>query len=276
MRSVKLLATLLLVMGTQLFALGAELAVLRNDRRISFNHKEEMGTITRLYMGQDSSSYLDIQTDSIASFEKDETPAPEPVSAQVPAPASATTTQPAVPAAKVDLDQLVRDASSKRQIDPDFINSVIKAESNFHPRAVSPKGAQGLMQLMPDTAARLGVNDPFDPRANVEAGTAYLSELLTLYNNDPIKALAAYNAGAHRVEQYHGVPPYRETRAYIARIVKDFNAKKLAQMKAAKTQAAAPAAKKPNSAKTARSGGAKRRPVQQASAATAPSSPAAE
>ena len=281
MRSYKLFATLLLVMGTQLSALGAEVAVLQNDRRISFNHKEEMGTITRLYMGQDSSSYLDIQTDTIASFEKDETPAPEPAPAQAPAPVTATTTQPVTPA-KVDLDQLVRDASSKRQIDPDFINSVIKAESNFHPRAVSPKGAQGLMQLMPGTAARLGVSDPFDPKANVEAGTAYLSELLTLYNNDPIKALAAYNAGAHRVEQYHGVPPYRETRAYITRIVKDFNAKKLAQMKAAKTQAAAPvpaatapAAKKPNSAKTAKSGATKQRPVQQAAASTQPS-PAAE
>ena len=275
MRSFKLLATLLLVTGSQLSALGAEIAVLRNDHRISFNHKEEVGTITRLYMEQDSSSYLDIQTDTIASFEKDETPAPEPVSAQAPAPVAATTTQPAAPA-KVDLDQLVRDASSKRQIDPDFINSVIKAESNFHPRAVSPKGAQGLMQLMPGTAARLGVSDPFDPKANVEAGTAYLSELLTLYNNDPIKALAAYNAGAHRVEQYHGVPPYRETRAYITRIVKDFNAKKLAQMKAAKTQAAAPAAKKPNSAKAAKPGTARQRPVQQASAATTQSSPAAE
>lgn len=274
MRSFKLLAVLLLVTGTQLSALGAEIAVLRNDHRIPFNHKEETGSITRLYMEQDSSSYLDIQTDTIASFEKDETPPPEPVSAPAPAPAAAAAIQPVAPA-KVDLDQVVRDASSKRQIDPDFINSVIKAESNFHPRAVSPKGAQGLMQLMPGTAARLGVNDPFDPRANVEAGTAYLSELLALYNNDPIKALAAYNAGAHRVEQYHGVPPYRETRAYIARIVKDFNAKKLAQMKAAKTQAA-PAAKKPGAAKTAKSGAARQRPVQQASAATTQSPPAAE
>src|SRR5438309_8413648 len=274
MRSFKLLAILLLVMGTQLSALGAEVAVLRNDFRISFHHKEEIGSVTRLYMGQDSSSYVDVQTDSVAAFEKDETPAPEPVSAQAPAPIIATTTQPAVPA-KVDLDQVVRDASAKRQIDPDFINSVIKAESNFHPRAVSPKGAQGLMQLMPGTAAKLGVSDPFDPKANVEAGTAYLSALLTLYNNDPIKALAAYNAGAHRVEQYHGVPPYRETRAYIARIVNDFNAKKVAQMKAGKAQAAAPAAKKPNSAKTAKSGTTKQRPVQQASATTQ-SSPAAD
>ncbi|HEY6305270.1 MAG TPA: lytic transglycosylase domain-containing protein, partial [Candidatus Angelobacter sp.] len=124
------------------------------------------------------------------------------------------------------------EASSRHQLDPDFVNSVIKAESNFQPRAVSRKGAQGLMQLMPGTASQLGVADPFDPQANVEGGTAYLSQLLDLYHNDAIKALAAYNAGPNRVDQYHGVPPYMETRAYVARIVRDYNAKKRAQMKA--------------------------------------------
>jgi soluble lytic murein transglycosylase-like protein len=127
---------------------------------------------------------------------------------------------------------MVREASSRHQIDPDFVNSVIKAESNFQPRAVSRKGAQGLMQLMPTTASHLGVNDPFDPQANVEGGTSYLSQLLDQYHDDPIKALAAYNAGPQRVDQYHGVPPYLETRAYVARIVRDYNAKKRAQMKA--------------------------------------------
>ena len=127
----------------------------------------------------------------------------------------------------------MREASSKNRLDPDFVSSVISAESNFKTHAVSKKGAQGLMQLMPSTAAQLGVADPFDPKANVEAGTAHLSALLDLYNNDPIKALAAYNAGAHRVKQYNGVPPYRETRDYINKIVRDFNAKKRAQMKAA-------------------------------------------
>jgi soluble lytic murein transglycosylase-like protein len=92
------------------------------------------------------------------------------------------------------------------------------------------------MQLMPATAALLGVSNPFDPKANVEAGTAYLSQLLDQYNNDPIKALAAYNAGPQRVQQYHGVPPYRETKAYVARIVRDFNAKKKAQAKASQTK----------------------------------------
>jgi soluble lytic murein transglycosylase-like protein len=120
---------------------------------------------------------------------------------------------------------------------------VIRAESNFKPHAVSKKGAQGLMQLMPSTAAQLGVADPFDPKANVEAGTAHLSALLDLYNNDPIKALAAYNAGAHRVKQYNGVPPYRETRDYINKIVRDFNAKKRAQMKAAAAANASTATK---------------------------------
>jgi soluble lytic murein transglycosylase-like protein len=131
-----------------------------------------------------------------------------------------------------DLDQVIREASRKNRLDPDFVSSVIKAESNYRPTAVSRKGARGLMQLMPATATQLGVSNPFDARANVEAGAAHLSALLDKYHDDPIKALAAYNAGAHRVKQYNGVPPYRETRAYISKIVRDFNARKRAQMKA--------------------------------------------
>ena len=126
----------------------------------------------------------------------------------------------------------MREAAAKNRLDPDFVASVIRAESNFKPHAVSPKGARGLMQLMPSTAAQLGVADAFDPKANIDAGTAHLNSLLNLYHDDPVKALAAYNAGAHRVEQYHGVPPYRETRAYVSKIVRDFNAKKRAQRKA--------------------------------------------
>ena len=228
----------------QLSAFAGQIAVLRNGFSIRFDHKEQIGTSTRLYTG---TGYVDIGSDQIASFEAEETPvAPEPqVAAQAapqplaPAPTQASTAANntvAVPKAlqkNVDIDQLVREASSKNRLDPDFVSSVIRAESNFKTHAVSKKGAQGLMQLMPSTAAQLGVADPFDPKANVEAGTAHLSALLDRYNNDPIKALAAYNAGAHRVKQYNGVPPYRETRAYINQIVRDFNAKKRAQMKAA-------------------------------------------
>lgn len=233
----------------QLSAFGAQIAILRNGFSIRFERKEQNGNSVRLYTG---TGYLDIASDQIESFDVDETPVtPAPISPEL-LPAA----QPAVPQApapsqaaaqprsteNIDLDQLVREASSRNRIDPDFVSSVIKAESNFKTRAVSKKGAQGLMQLMPGTAAKLGVADPFDPKANVEAGTAHLGALLDQYHNDPIKALAAYNAGAHRVQQYNGVPPYRETRAYIAKIVRDFNAKKRAQMKtAAVTKAAAPA-----------------------------------
>ena len=127
-----------------------------------------------------------------------------------------------------DLNEVVKAASGTYHLDPDLVNSVIRAESGFNVRAVSPKGAQGLMQLMPQTASELGVQNAFDPQANVEGGTRYLRELLERYDFDLIKALAAYNAGPQRVEQYGGVPPYYETKAYVARIVRDFNKKKLA------------------------------------------------
>jgi soluble lytic murein transglycosylase-like protein len=117
------------------------------------------------------------------------------------------------------------------------------------------------MQLMPQTANDLGVNNSFDPDANVEGGTRYLRELLERYDFDIVKALAAYNAGPKRVEQYRGVPPYYETRAYVARIIRDFNRKKLAEQRAAAGAAKATkkkpvthstaAAKEPSNADTA-------------------------
>jgi soluble lytic murein transglycosylase-like protein len=108
---------------------------------------------------------------------------------------------------------------------------VIRAESAFNHRAVSPKGARGLMQLMPSTAANLGVEDSFDPAANVNAGARYLRELLAQHHNDLVKALAAYNAGPGAVQRHRGIPPYRETINYIRRIINDYNRAKLAQQK---------------------------------------------
>src|SRR5205823_5165366 len=130
---------------------------------------------------------------------------------------------------RAELNNMVAGAGERHQIDPDFINSVIRAESGFHNNAVSKKGAQGLMQLMPRTASQLGVANSFDPNSNVEGGTKYLRELLEKYNYDVPKALAAYNAGSRRVDQYHGVPPYFETQTYVAKIIRDYNRKKLAQ-----------------------------------------------
>jgi soluble lytic murein transglycosylase-like protein len=202
-------------------ACASEIAMLRNGFSIRHERHEEIGAITRLYLSADGSNYADVPTEQIEHFEKD-----------------LFTAQPATITSNPDiLNQAIAASSERHRIDPDLITSVIHAESSFNPHAISPKGAQGLMQLMPQTASRLGVNDPFDPQANVEGGTRYLRELLVRYNFDLIKALAAYNAGPLRVEQYGGVPPYRETRAYVARIVRDFNSKKIAERKLAAASA---------------------------------------
>ena len=218
-------------------ALGTDLAILRNGFSIRHERRETVGGATRLYLGSDK-GYIDIATDQIERFEKDLSPAVAPAALSVSAPTVAAVVVPARMAKPQslkpqDLNQVINTISDRHHIDPDFISSVIHAESGFNPRAVSPKGAQGLMQLMPGTASKLGVSNAFDPRANVEGGTRYLTELLQRYNFDVIKALAAYNAGPLRVQQYGGVPPYQETRAYVARIVRDYNRKKVAQRKAA-------------------------------------------
>jgi len=185
-------------------------AVLQNGFSIHHLRRETLGETTRLFVSSEASSYIDVPSAQIQSIEE----------VQV---ADKVVAHPVV-----SISDAVNAASDKHQIDPDLINSVIRAESGFNPHAVSRKGAQGLMQLMPDTATKLGVKDAFDPTSNVNAGTQYLRDLLVLYHGDMVKALAAYNAGPQRVAQYHGVPPYHETRAYVAQIVRDFNRKKIA------------------------------------------------
>ncbi len=232
--------------------LAGDVAVLRNGFSIRHERREVVGDITRLYVSADGSSFVDVPTAEIEHFEA----APELPATGSGLPASGVQFQSSpfdklragllpkdarnqVPRAAlgfapnpINLNDVVNSASGRYRLDPDLVNSVIKAESGFNARAVSPKGAQGLMQLMPGTASALGVPNAFDPRANVEGGTRYLRELLERYNFDLVKALAAYNAGPLRVEQYKGVPPYYETRAYVARIVRDFNKKKAAQQSA--------------------------------------------
>ncbi len=206
------LAVLVIVLA--IGAQAAELAILRNGFSIRHQRREVIEGITRLYLTAGKNDYVDVPTDQIERFEIEEAPVPP---ADTPSPA---------PAASVP--DLVNRASDRHLIDADLINSVIHAESGFNPRAVSNKGAEGLMQLMPETASGLGVKNSFDPAENINGGTRYLRELLELYNNDLIKALAAYNAGPKRIAQYHGVPPYYETRAYVARVIRDFNRKKVA------------------------------------------------
>jgi len=232
MLSLRKLGILLTGLLLSVPAFCSELAILHNGFSILHTRRETVGSVTRLYTGTDSSSYVDIASDQIDHFEQ------APNLPDVRVHAASVPTQ--------NLDDIINSISGRHHIDPDFINSVIHAESGFNQHAVSRKGAQGLMQLMPQTANQLGVADAFNPGDNVEGGTRYLRELLERYNFDAVKALAAYNAGPARVEQYGGVPPYAETRAYVGRIVRDFNKKKLAEKKeiAAKQAAATKPIKK--------------------------------
>ena len=190
---------------------AADLAHLRNGFTIRHDRREVIGDKTRLYT---AGGYVEVPTAEIVDYEHDDTPEQAPVATPV-----------------KSIPDHVAEASKSTGIDPDFLNSVIHHESGFNPHAVSKKGARGLMQLMPDTADKLGVRDSFDPGQNIQGGAAYLRQLLELYHGDAQKALAAYNAGPHRVQQYNGVPPYNETRAYVAGIIREYNRKKLAEQK---------------------------------------------
>ena len=252
----------ILLLGGALPLFGGELAVLRNGFSIRHERRAVIGSNTRLYVSADGSSFVDVPTADIEHFEQ----APAEFNAS-PSPSN-TKSNPALVTngRPVDLNEVVKEASGRYRLDPDLVNSVIKAESGFNVRATSRKGAQGLMQLMPGTASQLGVPNAYDPQANVEGGTKYLRELLERYNFDLIKALAAYNAGPRRVEQYGGLPPYYETHAYVARIVRDFNKKKIAEKAAARPpksssaksqpakRLASTSAKTPDAASTQRAG----------------------
>jgi soluble lytic murein transglycosylase-like protein len=115
------------------------------------------------------------------------------------------------------LDRIIQKESKSKGLDPDLVKAIIKAESNFNPKAESPKGAMGLMQLMPDTADLLGVDDPFNPKENIKGGTSYLKDMLGKFKNVD-HAIAAYNAGPGAVKKYGGIPPYSETKDYVRKV----------------------------------------------------------
>jgi soluble lytic murein transglycosylase-like protein len=127
-----------------------------------------------------------------------------------------------VQSSPADIAQMVREVSSRYHVDPELIEAVVQTESHGNPSAVSRRGAQGLMQLVPETAYQMGVKDAFDPKQNLDGGVRYLQTLLERYNGNLDKALAAYNAGPGAVDRAGGVPRYRETRAYVQKVTNSY------------------------------------------------------
>jgi soluble lytic murein transglycosylase-like protein len=121
-------------------------------------------------------------------------------------------------APRSQFDSIIRQIARKYDVDPELVHSIIRAESNYDSQAVSPKGAVGLMQLMPETAKQLGVSDPYDPLENIEGGVKHLKDLMDTYNQKEELVLAAYNAGTEAVKKHKGIPPFPETIQYIKRV----------------------------------------------------------
>jgi soluble lytic murein transglycosylase-like protein len=188
-------------------SLRAEYVVLRSGQRLRVTGYQLLGDKYRLQMAGGS---VEIAAEDVVAIE------PEDVFTPVPA----------KPVVKPPFRELVEAAAARYSVDADLITSVIAVESNFDPRALSRKNARGLMQLLPETAARLGVQNIYDPQENIDAGTRYLRELLQKYNNDLVLTLAAYNAGPERVQQYGRVPPFPETLSYVRRVKRSYDKSK--------------------------------------------------
>ncbi len=214
-------------------ARAAEHVTLKNGFELDCARREMVGDRMRLYLTLGAESYMDVAADAVVRVEM----IPDPPAAGTPSasssPASSFKETLAKHAESADpvlsaeeMRTMLTHAGGEHHIDADLLASVVRAESGGHVRAVSRVGAQGLMQLMPKTAGELGVEDAFRPEENIAGGTAYLDRLLTRYHDNIALAVAAYNAGPAAVDRYHGVPPYRETRAYVARVIREFNRRK--------------------------------------------------
>lgn len=211
LRPMKLFLSFLLVACS---AVAAEYVVLANGFRI---HADSHSTDDGVIRLQTSQGVIELQAASVVAFEREEYTPP-----QAPAPKSTPAAAPSTPVATPQ--ELITRAAIQAGLPPEIVHSVARAESGYRTDAVSPKGAIGLMQLMPSTAAELNAN-PYDPAQNAEAGARYLRELLLKYESDPhqvSKAIAAYNAGPAAVDKYKGIPPYAETIEYVKRVLKEY------------------------------------------------------
>jgi hypothetical protein len=222
------------------FAHAAERITLRNGFEIRCDHHAQVEGRVRLYLSAGEDNYIERLPEDIFSVESLPDPPAPPASVET-APAPSPKTDVDGKLSPVDLGEMLIKAGHEHNLDVDLLASLVKAESNGNARAVSRAGARGLMQLMPATAKDLGVQDSFKPDQNVRGGSAYLDWLLTRYHDNLALALAAYNAGPEAVDKYNGIPPYRETRAYVARVIHEFNRRVLAREAEAKRAASASA-----------------------------------
>jgi hypothetical protein len=215
-----------IVLGTTGFprtAVAGERVTLSNGFDIRCDHHAQVGSQIRLYLSPGDSSYIELPPGDITAFEHVADPPPEATKA-----VSARAGQDAK-LTRADLHEMLATAGQQHNLDVDLLASVVKAESNGNTHAVSRAGARGLMQLMPKTASDHGVDNSFRPEENVRGGSEYLDELLERYHDNLAMALAAYNAGPAAVDRYHGIPPYHETRVYVARVIHEFNRRVLAR-----------------------------------------------
>lgn len=203
---------------------AAEHVTFKNGFEQDCIRHEIVGGKVRLYFSGKGAeaNFQDLSADSVLRVEE---VADVPVIADV-ATTTVTAKTPDTTLTKAEMKEILAHAGDAHNIDADLLASVVRAESGGQVKAISRTGAKGLMQLMPGTANEMGVEDAFRPEQNIAGGTAYLDTLLTRYHDNVALALAAYNAGPGAVDKYHGVPPYRETRAYVARVIREFNRRK--------------------------------------------------
>lgn len=210
----------LLLSALPVAATAAETVTLRNGFTVTCDRHEaiDAGTVRlHLHSARGTDNTMDVPAASIFSVEA----APDAPS------------RPVAASAHTETGSILAESAARHNVNLALLEAVVNAESNGNPHAVSRTGARGLMQLMPGTAAQLRVKDSFDPAGNVNGGSTYLDQLLTRYHDNVALALAAYNAGPGAVDRYHGIPPFHETRAYVAKVIREFNRRVAEQARAA-------------------------------------------
>lgn len=203
-------------------ARAAERVTLRNGSQMLCDHHAQVESGVRLYLSAGEDNYIQLAPQDVRGIEPAPDP-PAPMGSAQNSPKAVTPHSPDAKLSQTDLAEILAREGREHNLDVDLLASVVNAESGGNARARSRAGARGLMQLMPATAADLGVQDSYKPDQNIRGGSTYLDALLVHYHDNLALALAAYNAGPAAVDKYRGIPPYHETQAYVARVIHEFN-----------------------------------------------------